>query len=286
MINELNEEENNFDKIDLTKENIEDYVEAEPDQIKIKRPLKKKRTKKLNRSFTLLLNDPTTFNYIYRFINKFYSLLLFQQISAFVFCIICLKNNSMYYFVKKSTTLFLITFIGAMLMSLGAFIVKDIYRNQEYFPTLVTVFTALFAYVNTYISLSIDKYTLMMSTLSISLILISLLFYTFSTKSNMKMSNQILIVIGCGLFHYFFYEDFVNAVRIRTLFSLIWVIFCGFYLIGWTRYFVNKSARKNVNMDDYVICSFRYYIIILFFLSLFYAMKYKYLASLDIMDLN
>ena len=73
-------------------------------------------------------------------------------------------------------------------------------------------------------------------------------------------------------------------MKIRIILSLCWLFMWGMYLVFWTWKIINKAYKLKKN--DFVLASFRFYIVILFILSMVFAMKTQLKSLFDNLEIK
>ena len=237
------------------------------------RSKKKKNSHKssLNQSFNKLkMNLLTTKFTVGSILIKFYSILLTQQLISFSLCIIGKQFPIIFSFSSSQLT-FLISFLLSVLLSFISFFWKRPYRKPPYNYTLLVIFTISYTYSIAYLCLQVEENTMMMALFTTFVIIAILLIYVSMNGDNFSIISAIFLVLVAGCFHYYFFKLYTQVMKIRIILSLCWLFMWGMYLIFWTWKIINKAYKLKKN--DFVLASFRFYIVILFILSMVFAMK-------------
>ena len=208
--------------------------------------------------------------------TKFYSILLVQQFLAFLLCFLGIKIPSLSQFIIDYIFFFISCFLMCALLSILSFFWKKPFRKSPYNFTLVLIFTFSYAYLSAYICLTVEEITIMMANFTIFVVIVILLIYCSMTEENFGVLSASFLVIVAGGFHFFFYKFYTSTHIIRIFCSLLWISLWGFYLIFWTWKIIHKVYKLKKN--DYVLISFKFYVLILFILSLIYGMKRQLIA--------
>lgn len=238
----------------------------------------------LSQSFNKLkMNLLTTKFTIGSILIKFYSVLLTQQLISFILCIIGKKFPFFFSFSSSQLT-FLISFLLSVLLSFISFFWKRPYRKSPYNYTLLVIFTVSYTYSIAYLCLQVEENTMMMALFTTFVIIAILLIYVSMNGDNFSIISAIFLVLVAGCFHYYFFKLYTQVIKVRIILSLCWLIMWGMYLIFWTWKIINKAYKLKKN--DFVLASFRFYIVILFILSMLFAMKSQLKSLFDNLEIK
>lgn len=265
-------------EIGINTDPIDEYSQLAND---VARPRTKKRknsrksslNQSINKLKSQLLSKKFTLSSI---LIKFYTILLSQHLFSFFLCIIGFKKPL--YF--SSQTAFISCFFVCVSLSFIAFFWKHPYRKTPSNYILLVIFTACYMYSIAYLSISTEGGTLMMSVFTTLVIVAMLLIYVSVSEEKYNSFSAGLIVIVAGIFHYYFFNYYASMHQTRTMISLCWLIMWGMYLIFWTWKIIKKE--DSIKKNDFILCSFRFYIVILFILSMVFATKERLKEILNI----
>lgn len=221
---------------------------------------------------------------IYSIIIKFYSILLFQQLSAFVACIVCFKLEIIRRILISYPSLFIFCFITCVALCLFSYFYKKPFRKAPLNGILFAVFTLGYIYSILYICICIESYMVMMGIFNQFVIIVALEIYVTMIEDQISYIAAGMTVIAAGGFHYFFFKLYTFIDQVRILFSLAWMIFWGFYLIFWTKKIIEKEYK--IKKHDFILAAFRFYLLVLFFFSMIYSFKGYVIAFLNDFGLN
>lgn len=259
--------------------NYDDY-EMLPDDI-VKEKTKSKRHKSTNSAGDYSFNKHLLTTSILhngkfdssKVIIKFYSILFSQQLLSFALCFSGMKISFIHYLLGNYQFVFIFNFFICISLSIFSFFFKWPLRTKPYNYIFLAIFTISYATIIAYLCFTLEENTIMMSIFTTFVNTAVFVIYVSISKEKFTFISEIFITIVAGGFHYSFFTVYTNISHTRILFSLVWVIFWGLYVILWTKRISSKVEK--VRVCDHILSTFRFYIFILFLLSLIYAMKFN-----------
>lgn len=208
---------------------------------------------------------------IHFIIIKFYSILLFQQLSAFIACIAGFKLEIIRIVLITNPLLFILSFITCVVLCLFSYFYKGPFRKPPINVVLFGIFTLCYIYSIVYICICIESYMIMMAIFNQFVIIVALEIYITMIEDQMSYIAAGMTVIVAGGFYYFFFKIYTFIDQVRILLSLVWLILWGFYLIFWTKKIIEKEYK--IKKQDFILAAFRFYLLVLFFFSMIYSIK-------------
>lgn len=259
--------------------NYDDYEMLPEDVIVIKEKAKTKKKKSTNSTTEYSFNKHgLQISVLYngkfdasKVVIKFYSILFSQQLLSFTLCIIGIKIPFIRYLLGSYQLFFLFNFFICISLSIFSFFFKWPLRTKPLNYIFLAIFTISYANIIAYLCFTLEENTIMMGISTTFVITAVFVIYVSMSKENFSFISEIFITIVAGGFHYGFFNVYTEISHTRILLSLIWLIFWGFYVIIWTKRISSKIEK--VRKCDHILTTFRFYIFIMFLLSLIYAMK-------------
>ena len=225
--------------------------------------------KSINRLKTsLMLYDKKNLSTL---VLRFYTILILQHLMSFLFCICSTKITLLKTSIQRSTVVFIVVFLLAVLLSLSSVLKKGHLRKvpENYF--LLGLFSLCYCYILCYICLNVNEEIVLMVIFNTFVITLILILYVSVSPHKFSLVGTSASVIFTGMLYYFFIYFYTDIGHKMLMISLIWLYIWGFYLIFWTRKLKHKYYKLKGN--DYILVSFKFYVAVLFVISFVYGLK-------------